>query len=135
MLALSFAFVLKTIETIETICSFCPSWRDFYIIDYSVLACFFTPLRMQVYKLRPLLVFPHIFDAQLGGVAFTASIFCCITWSNLNLTTGTNALCVYIAHSYHWFDVFFHMIIIKDHPRKPHPRAASRLTPPRRRGE
>ena len=56
---------------------FCPSWRDFYIIDYSVLACFFTPLRMQVYKLRPLLVFPHISDAQLSGVAFTASIFVC----------------------------------------------------------
>ena len=55
----------------------CPSWRDFYIIDYSVLACFFTPLRMQVYKFRPLLVFPHISDAQLSGVAFTASIFVC----------------------------------------------------------
>ena len=90
---------------------------------------------MQVYKLRLLSVFPHISYAQLGGVAFTASIFVCITRSNLNLTTGTNALYVYIAHSYHWFDVFFHMIIIKDHPRKPHPRAASRLTPPRRRGE
>ena len=114
---------------------FCPSWRDFYIIDNSVLVCFFTPLRMQVYKLRTLFVFPHISYAQLGGVAFTASIFVCITRSNLNLTTGTNALCVYIAHSYYWFDVFFHMIIIKDHPRKPHPRAASRLTPPRRRGE
>ena len=87
---------------------FCPSWWDFYIIDYSVLVCFFTSLRMQVYKLRPLSVFPHISDSQLGGVAFTASIFCCITWSKLNLTTGTNALCVYIAHSYYWFDVFFH---------------------------
>ena len=105
---LSFAFVLKKIETIETILQFCPSWRDFYIIDYSVLACFFTPLRMQVYKFRPLFVFPHISDAQLSGVAFTASIFVCITRSNLNLTTGTNALCVYIAHSYRWFDVFFH---------------------------
>ena len=87
---------------------FCPSWWDFYIIDYSVLVCFFTSLRMQVYKLRPLSVFPHISYAQLGGVAFTASIFVCITRSNLNLTTGTNALCVYIAHSYHWFVVFFH---------------------------
>ena len=87
---------------------FCPSWRDFYIIDNSVLVCFFTPLRMQVYKLRPLSVFPHISYAQLSGVAFTASIFVCITRSNLNLTTGTNALNVYIAHSYHWFVVFFH---------------------------
>ena len=87
---------------------FCPSWRDFYIIDNSVLVCFFTPLRMQVYKLRTLFVFPHISYAQLGGVAFTASIFVCITWSNLNLTTSTNALNVYIAHRYHWFVVFFH---------------------------
>ena len=87
---------------------FCPSWRDFYIIDNSVLACFFTPLVVQVYKLRSLSVFPHISYAQLGGVAFTASIFVCITRSNLNLTTGTNALNVYIAHSYHWFVVFFH---------------------------
>ena len=68
----------------------------------------YTPWWMQVYKFRPLFVFPHISDSQLGGVAFTASIFVCITRSNLNLTTGTNALCVYIAHSYHWFDVFFH---------------------------
>ena len=88
---------------------FCPSWRDFYIIDNSVLVCFFTPLRMQVYKLRPLSVFPHISYAQLGGVAFTASIFCCIiTRIYVNYTTGTNALNVYIAHSYHWFVVFFH---------------------------
>ena len=91
---------------------FCPSWRDFYIIDNSVLACFFTPLVVQVYMFRPLFVFPHISDSQLSGVAFTASIFCCITWSKLNLTTGTNALYVYIAHSYHWFVVFFHMIYI-----------------------
>ena len=88
---------------------FCPSWWDFYIIDYSVLVCFFTSLRMQVYKLRPLSVFPHISYAQLGGVAFTASIFCCIiTRIYVNYTTGTNALNVYIAHSYHWFVVFFH---------------------------
>ena len=91
---------------------FCPSWRDFYIIDNSVLACFFTPLVVQVYMFRPLFVFPHISDSQLSGVAFTASIFCCITRSKLNLTTGTNALYVYIAHSYHWFVVFFHMIYI-----------------------
>ena len=102
---------------------FCPSWRDFYIIDYSVLVCFFTPLVVQGYMFRPLFVFPHISDAQLGGVAFTASIFVCITRSNLNLTTGTNALCVYIAHSYHWFDVFFHI-------KAPPPRHLRRLTPP-----
>ena len=103
------AFVLKTIETIETICSFCPSWRDFYIMDYSVLVCFFTTLVVQGYMFRPLFVFPHISDSQLSGVAFTASIFCCIiTRIYVNYTTGTNALCVYIAHSYHWFDVFFH---------------------------
>ena len=88
---------------------FCPSWRDFYIIDNSVLACFFTPLVVQVYKLRSLFVFPHISYAQLSGVAFTASIFCCIiTRIYVNYTTGTNALNVYIAHSYHWFVVFFH---------------------------
>lgn len=57
---------------------FCPSLRDFYIIDYSVLVCFFTPLVVQGYMFRPLFVFPHISYAQLGGVAFTASIFVCI---------------------------------------------------------
>ena len=88
---------------------FCPSWRDFYIIDNSVLVCFFTPLVVQGYMFRPLFVFPHISDSQLSGVAFTASIFCCIiTRIYVNYTTGTNALCVYIAHSYHWFIVFFH---------------------------
>ena len=128
----------------------------------SVLACFFTPLRMKVYKLRPLLVFPHISDSQLGGVAFTASIFVCITRSKLNLTTGTNALCLHSTQlSLVWcifsFDLYlkspsskapcaegailnFECWIVGFQPMlsfwilKPHPRAASRLTPPLREG-
>ena len=56
---------------------FCPSWRDFYIIDNSVLVCFFTPLADASLQVTTLISLPTHLLCSVG--------WCCLYCKHLRM--------------------------------------------------
>ena len=56
---------------------FCPSWRDFYIFDNSVLVCFFTPLADASLQVTTLISLPTHLLCSVG--------WCCLYCKHLRL--------------------------------------------------